>query len=131
MSQSNGNERLGIAGTGAIACGLARAARDKLDVDELSDRYAAAVSKLVETKEKKGKDIVKTSGADSADAEPASADVLDLMKALRERLSSKATVTTADDTAPVRQKTDNVRKLPTRGSRARATPLSAKRKHSR
>ena len=32
MSQSAGSERLGIAGTGAVACGLARAARDKLDV---------------------------------------------------------------------------------------------------
>jgi DNA end-binding protein Ku len=115
----------------AFAKAIDALTRDKLDVDELSDRYAAAVSKLVQTKEKKGKDIVKTSGAESADGEPATADVLDLMKALRERLSSKATVTTADDTAPVRQKTDNVHKLPTRGSRARATPLSAKRKHSR
>jgi 3-hydroxybutyryl-CoA dehydrogenase len=32
MSQSNGQERLGIAGTGAIACGLARAASGTLDV---------------------------------------------------------------------------------------------------
>jgi 3-hydroxybutyryl-CoA dehydrogenase len=32
MSQSNGNERLGIAGTGAIACGLARAATGHMDV---------------------------------------------------------------------------------------------------
>src|SRR5437870_5606392 len=32
MSQSTGSERLGIAGTGTIACGLARAARDRLDV---------------------------------------------------------------------------------------------------
>jgi 3-hydroxyacyl-CoA dehydrogenase len=32
MSQSNGEERLGIAGTGAIACGLARAAGGTLDV---------------------------------------------------------------------------------------------------
>src|SRR3954452_14170738 len=32
MSQSTGSERLGIAGTGAIACGLARAASGKLDV---------------------------------------------------------------------------------------------------
>src|SRR3954470_20005301 len=98
-------------------------------MDELSDPYAEAVSKLVERKEKKGKDIVKTSGADSADAEPASADVLDLMKALRERLSSKATVTTADDAGVVRQQTDNVHTLPARGSRARATPVGARRKH--
>jgi 3-hydroxybutyryl-CoA dehydrogenase len=32
VSQSGGTERLGIAGTGAIACGLARAAGGKLDV---------------------------------------------------------------------------------------------------
>ena len=32
MSQSNGTERLGIAGTGAIACGLARAASGQMDV---------------------------------------------------------------------------------------------------
>src|SRR5438876_8431674 len=32
MSQSAGSERLGIAGTGAVACGLARAARGRLDV---------------------------------------------------------------------------------------------------
>jgi 3-hydroxybutyryl-CoA dehydrogenase len=32
MSQSNGSERLGVAGTGAIACGLARAASGCMDV---------------------------------------------------------------------------------------------------
>ena len=32
MSQSTGKERLGIAGTGAIACGLARAASGRMDV---------------------------------------------------------------------------------------------------
>src|SRR3954453_18799517 len=44
MSQSTGKERLGIAGTGAIACGLARAASGRMDVMmwARSDESAAA-----------------------------------------------------------------------------------------
>ena len=93
--------------------------REKLDMDELSDRYAEAVSKLVASKEEKDDDVVKTSGADIQD-EPASADVLDLMKALRERVSPRARVTTADggggsDTPFA----DNIHHLPSRRKRRR------------
>jgi non-homologous end joining protein Ku len=97
-------------------------------MDELSDPYAGAVSKLVERKEKKGKDIVKTSGAESADGEPASADVLDLMKALRERLSSKVTVITADHADARAQRSDNVHRLPARSPGGHAAPARAKKK---
>src|SRR5437763_9539384 len=54
MSQSTGSERLGIAGTGVIACGLARAACDKLEVtmwarsDESAARARAETGESVE-----------------------------------------------------------------------------------
>ena len=96
--------------------------REKLDMDELSDRYARAVSKLAEKKEKKGEDVVKTGAADAdTEGESAGAEVLDLMKALRERVSPKAMVITADDAGGAdRPFKDNVHQLATRKRRGRA-----------
>ena len=112
-----------------IAKAIATLTRDALDMDELSDRYAGAVAKLVEEKERKGKDVVKTSGAKSEDVGSGSADVLDLMKILRQRLSSKATVTTARDSdTEGKPPPDNVRALPRRAPRARKSSPSTKHK---
>jgi DNA end-binding protein Ku len=103
--------------------------REKLDMDELSDSYAGAVSRLVEKKEKKGEDVVNTGGADAVEGEPINADVLDLMKVLRERVSPKATVTTADGApAPDTQSRSNVHHLDTRRKRGRAGSPHAKKR---
>jgi non-homologous end joining protein Ku len=99
--------------------------REKLDIDELSDRYATKITELVESKEKKGEDLVKTSGADTEDGEPPSADVLDLMKVLRQRVSPKATVTTADEAAA---SASNVYELATSRTRGRSTPTRARKR---
>ena len=80
----------------SVAKAIAALTRDGLDMAEMSDRFGGAVAKLVESKEKKDADVVEIGGAENAEAEPASADVYDLMKVLRQRLSPKATVTTAD-----------------------------------
>ena len=113
----------------SVAKAIDALTRDKLDIDELSDRYAGALSKLVQSKEEKGTDVVKISGADSEEGEPASADVLDLMKALRQRMSAKATVTTADDAAAAgKTSMGNVHKLPTRNSRGGPAPARARKK---
>ena len=112
----------------AFAKAIAALTRDALDMGELSDRYAAAVSELAEGKQKKGKDVVKTSGAESDDAGPASADVIDLMKVLRQRLAKDATVTIAGDVATRRKgSSDNVHALPKRAARAPRAASRAKR----
>jgi DNA end-binding protein Ku len=65
--------------------------RDKLDPDELSDRYAAALEALAEKKAKKGKDVVDP-GGEPEDEEQGGAEVIDLMKILKQRLGAgKAT----------------------------------------
>lgn len=64
---------------------------DKLDMDELSDRYAAALEALAEKKAKKGKDLVDPRG-EPEEEEEGGAQVIDLMKILRERVGAgKAT----------------------------------------
>ena len=59
--------------------------RDKLDLDELSDRYAAALERLAEKKAKKGKDLV-DAAAEPEDAEEGGAEIIDLMKILKQRV---------------------------------------------
>lgn len=82
----------------AFAAAIAERTRDSLDMDELSDRYAEAIHELVEAKEKKGKDIVGAAALKGDEDEPsAGADVVDLVQLLRQRLSAKAKVTTADE----------------------------------
>jgi non-homologous end joining protein Ku len=98
----------------------------------LSDRYAGAVSKLVEKKEKKGEDVVKTGEADAVEDGPASADVLDLMKVLRQRVSPKASVSTADGAAAFDSRSkSNVHHLDIRRKQRRSgSPRAKKRRHS-
>jgi non-homologous end joining protein Ku len=66
---------------------IAKLAREELDLDELSDRYAAALHDLAEKKAKKGKDIVDARGEPEEEDE-GGAEVIDLMKVLKQRLGA-------------------------------------------
>jgi DNA end-binding protein Ku len=72
---------------------------DRLDIHDMADLYAGKIHELVEAKEKKGEDVVDTSGADEeeVDEEGGGAEVIDLVKLLKQRLSANAKVTTADE----------------------------------
>jgi DNA end-binding protein Ku len=63
--------------------------RDKLDMDELSDEYAAALRELAEKKAAKGKDVV-DAGGEPEEVEEGGAEVIDLMKVLKQRLGAAA-----------------------------------------
>jgi DNA end-binding protein Ku len=63
--------------------------RKELDMDELSDRYAAELEELAEKKAKKGKDLVDPRG-ESEEEEEGGAEVIDLMKILKQRLGAAA-----------------------------------------
>ena len=64
---------------------IASLERDSLDMEELSDRYAAVIQDLAEKKASKGKDLVDASG-ETEDEEDAGAEVIDLMKLLKDRI---------------------------------------------
>lgn len=75
-------------------------ARERLDPRELSDRYAEELQQVVTRKEKRSKDVVHIAAAGPGDeADPASAEVVDLVNILRQRLSKSAQVATADASA--------------------------------
>ena len=71
---------------------IAALTRDELDMDELSDRYAAALEELAEKKAKKGKDMVDARG-EPEDEEEGGAEVIDLMNILKQRLGTPGTAT--------------------------------------
>jgi DNA end-binding protein Ku len=77
--------------------------RDALDVTELEDREAEALSKLAETKRKNKDDVVRVSGleAEEEDANAGGAQIIDLMEVLRKSLSKKAVVTNAQSSPPI------------------------------
>ena len=79
----------------AIAKEIKSLTRDELDMDELSDRQAAAIRGIAEEKEKRGKDVVALP-ASAEDSESEGAEIVDLMQILRRSLSQKAVVTTAE-----------------------------------
>ncbi len=66
--------------------------RDKLDMDELSDHYAAEIHKLVEKKEEKGKDVVDLAApiAEAGEEGAEGGNVIDLMALLKQRVGAKA-----------------------------------------
>jgi DNA end-binding protein Ku len=70
-----------------FAAAVAKLEREKLDMDELSDRYAAALHDLAEKKAKKGQDIVDARG-EAEEEEEGGAEVIDLMKVLKQRLGA-------------------------------------------
>jgi DNA end-binding protein Ku len=103
--------------------------RDELDLHELSDQYAAAIEELVESKQKKGKDVVRVTGAEEEDAEPGTSNVIDLMAVLRRSLSPKATVTTADQSAEppsAERASTSARKRPVKSARTKR-PTTARK----
>jgi DNA end-binding protein Ku len=73
--------------------------RDKLDLDELSDRYAAALEELAEKKASKGKDVVDPRG-EPEEEEEGGAEVIDLMKILKQRLGATGAARPAKKTSP-------------------------------
>jgi DNA end-binding protein Ku len=83
----------------ALSKEIAGLTHDKLDPQELSDEYAAAIQELVESKQKKGEDVVHVTGAEDEDAESGASNVIDLVAILRRSISPKATVATADQSA--------------------------------
>jgi len=78
---------------------IGKLAHDQLDIGDMADLYAGKIHELVEAKEKKGEDVVDTSGAEEEDVDEESggAEVIDLVKLLKQRLSANAKVTTADE----------------------------------
>jgi DNA end-binding protein Ku len=66
--------------------------RDDIDTDEMSDWYAQEIRALAEEKRRKGEDVVELPAeAEAEDGEPG-ADVIDLVKVLKERLARNASV---------------------------------------
>ncbi|HYX63320.1 MAG TPA: Ku protein [Burkholderiales bacterium] len=66
-------------------------ARDELDMDELSDRYAAALEDLAEKKEKMHQGVVDIAAAAPEDeAEEGGGKVIDLMALLKQRVGAPA-----------------------------------------
>jgi len=88
----------------AYAKAIEALTRDKLDLDELSDRYAEALESLAGKKAKKGEDLVDARG-ESEDEEEAGAEVIDLMKVLRQRLGAAAPKPAAKKAATRARKT--------------------------
>jgi DNA end-binding protein Ku len=72
---------------------IASLTRDALDMEELSDQYAQAIQALVREKEEKGKDIIRPKLAEAEEEAEGGAQVIDLMKLLKQRIapSGKAT----------------------------------------
>ena len=63
-----------------------------LDEDSLTDEYSSRLEKLVQRKLRKGKDVVKAP-EDVASGERESAEIIDLMQILKERMGAKKTPT--------------------------------------
>ena len=70
---------------------IASLARDALDLDELSDRYAEALQGLAEKKEKKHEDLVDIAAAAlEEEGEAGGGKVIDLMALLKQRVGAPA-----------------------------------------
>jgi DNA end-binding protein Ku len=90
----------------ALSDAIGALVHDRLDTGDMTDIYAGKIHALVEAKEKKGEDVVDTSGADDEETgeEGGGAEVIDLVKLLKQRLSANATVTTADESRHERKR---------------------------
>jgi DNA end-binding protein Ku len=86
---SRPKRKVGSRRTKAFAAVLEKMKRDGLAPDEMSDGYALELQKLAEKKKKKREDVVKVGEAESEDADEG-AEVIDLMKVLKQRLSAAA-----------------------------------------
>ena len=95
----------------AFSKAIAGLTREALDMDELSDRYSEAIQGLVQIKAKKREDVVDISASADEDEEETAGNVIDLVQLLRQRLSAKATITTADAEEPSASAAKDLRKL--------------------
>ena len=78
---------------------------DKLDVKEVSDWYADEIQSLVQKTLKKKQDVVDMPvGADDEDGESQGAEVIDIMKIIKERLAGNASISSPVDALPPRKK---------------------------
>ena len=93
--------------------------RPELDMDELSDRYAERIEALADAKRKKGEDVIDAAALEGEDEDEAGAEVIDLMKVLRERLAAKVTVAGADRTPAGKGSEDHPRRRAVPGKHAR------------
>ena len=110
--------------TGQFIKSIASLTRNELDVDVLSDRYADKIEALAASQRKKGEDVIDATALESEDDEAAGAQVIDLMKILRQRLDAEV-APAADGRAPAQQA--STRKNP----RKRAAPKKAGRRRVR
>jgi DNA end-binding protein Ku len=74
--------------TGQFIKAIASLTRKELDIDELSDRYADKIEALAQSKRKKDEDVIDATALESDDDEAPGAQVIDLMKILRQRLDA-------------------------------------------
>jgi len=82
-----------------FAAAIKRLTRKSIDPQEMSDSYAHDIRVLAEKKRRKKQDVVAMpESAEAEDGEP-TAEVIDLMKVIKERLARNASVTSALDEA--------------------------------
>lgn len=103
--------------------------RNELAISELEDQEAEALQDLVKAKQKKGDNVIHTSGLEEAEQEAAEggAKIIDIMAVLRKSLSKNTVVTTAESGPPIdlaerraqRSKTATSKKTPAKKSAPR------------
>ena len=81
----------------AMTDAIGKLTRKEIDSTELQDEYAASLRDLAQAKAKRGDGVVEAQSGDESEPDEEDGRVIDLMKLLKERLSSKAEVTTADE----------------------------------
>jgi DNA end-binding protein Ku len=82
---------------------IATLKQNELSTTELEDKDAKDLQALVKVKQKDANNVIHQSGLEGDDEEPApsSAQVIDLMAALKRSLSKRAVVTNAERTTPI------------------------------
>ena len=80
-----------------FAAVIKRLTRKAIDPQEMSDSYAHEIRALAERKLRKKQDVVAMPESAEAEDGEATAEVIDLMKVIKERLARNATVTSALD----------------------------------
>ena len=110
---------------------------NKLDIDELEDKEAAALQQVVKAKEKDSDNIVHPSGLEEEDAEAAGgAKIIDLMAVLKKSLSKNAVVTNAQGGPPIslaerREQRAKAKQAPAKRAAAKRAPAKKKKTPAR
>ena len=99
--------------------------QNELDISELADQEAEALQDLVKAKQKKGDNVIHTSGLEEAEQEAAEggAKIIDIMAVLRKTLSKNTVVTTAQSSPPI----DLAQRRAQRSKTATSTKAPAKK----